>query len=383
MQCESRGSIIDLLQSFGSNTTSALARSKKASNGLRSVGKILEKRIRHTSRRLRARLASENHKYDAKWQTGDLLVLSGSTWDMISASCLQQMIRRGVRLVTIVCDLIPVLYPHQFADKMAVQSFHDFLDVVVRDGALSLSISQSTHRDLLRFASERSLPTPQADVLYLGADVPTLHPSRPGVLPAGFEDRPFVLNVGTIQVRKNHHLLYQVWRRFAEEARDTDRKIPRLVIAGSRGWLTGDLLTQIENDPLVRDHIVILDSVNDDELCWLYRNCSFTVYPAIYEGWGLPIVESLSYGKPCIASNTSSMPEAGQGLALHLDPFDFRGWCDAISRWSDDPALLDQASLQIDEQYRHRSWDEFSHEFADRMAGMMNIARRTSAGRAA
>ena len=78
--------------------------------------------------------------------------------------------------------------------------------------------------------------------------------------------------------------------------------------------------------------IAVAETPSDAELAFLYRNCRFTVFPSLYEGWGLPIGESLWFGKLCIASKTSSMPEVGGDLVDYVDPKDADSLQQAILR---------------------------------------------------
>jgi glycosyltransferase involved in cell wall biosynthesis len=180
----------------------------------------------------------------------------------------------------------------------------------------------------------------------------------------------FVITVSTIQSRKNNDLLYRVWRRFAEDR----RAVPRLVIVGQRGFGSADLLWQIEHDPLVRESISVLHHVSDGELAWLYGHCRFTLYPSLVEGWGLPVSESLAHGKLCVAANTSSLPEAGAGLALHLDPFDFRAWHDTILSLVGDPAKLTAAEQRIRAAYHRKTWPETAADLAAVLKRLMAAA---------
>jgi glycosyltransferase involved in cell wall biosynthesis len=177
-----------------------------------------------------------------------------------------------------------------------------------------------------------------------------------GLAPGGF-----VISVSTIQSRKNFDLLYHLWRRLSAEG---TKNLPKLVIVGRRGFGSSDLLWQIQHDPVVRDSVAVVHDASDAELAWLYRNCLFTLYPSFYEGWGLPVSESLAYGKHCLASNTSSLPEAGQGLAQHLDPLDLPAWRAAVLELIHTPGLLAQREADIAARFRAVSWAESAERLA-------------------
>jgi glycosyltransferase involved in cell wall biosynthesis len=103
-----------------------------------------------------------------------------------------------------------------------------------------------------------------------------------------------------------------------------------------------------------------MNDVTDDELAWLYRNCLFTAYPSLYEGWGLPISESLSFGKLCIASNGRAMEEAGRGLCLHLNPADVDQWERSIRTLLIDPARRAELEMKIKASYQASQWKSVS-----------------------
>ena len=347
------------------------ARRPRRSLPLRALREI-ERRIRVTSRRKLGH-AKQWLPWDTKlvrFNPGDIFVLSGATWDMVDATALEKMINRdGACLVVLIADMIPWRFPHQFHDEQVVSRFLRFAELVARRASLVLSISRATSEDFAEFASAVGVKPGRMEVIHLGANSPAPQARQPAGMPEDLLSRGYVLSVGTIQVRKNHQLLYQLWRRFAEEGRD---RIPRFVLVGSHGWLTDDLLIQIHKDRKVRDSIIVLNRVADAELSWLYGHAKFTLYPSLYEGWGLPIVESFQHSKPCLASNTSSMPEASQGLATHLDPLDFMTWRQEILRRFEDPSVLASESEWIRDRFRPRSWQDFSDDFADRVWSLAN-----------
>lgn len=364
--------ILKLLDQFGVAGEAGHGVQARRGRFTRTVGKAIERNVRIVSRQAftESRKALGLHRRFPNWNEGDVFVLSGATWDSVDPTVIESLVvEQGLKLVAIIADMIPVLFPHQFQDPNAIEQFKRLTECVAKHASLALCISKSTQRDFEHYAATLGLQPRNSQIIYLGEEPVTTVEARPSNLPAELEQNDFVVSVGTIQVRKNHQLLYQLWRRFAEEGR-TD--VPRLVLAGSPGWMTNDLRHQIATDPLVQDSILVLNQVGDEALAWLYENCRFSLYPSLYEGWGLPIVESLSRAIPCIASNTSSMPEAGQGLALHLDPLDFRQWYDAILHWVARPTELDAQSPRIRANFRHRSWDDFGNDFCSKVLAVAN-----------
>jgi len=215
-------------------------------------------------------------------------------------------------------------------------------------------------------------------VIRLGDDpMAGQEPVYPGGLPAGWEDKPFVLTVGTVEVRKNHRLLYYVWRRLIEEC---GNQVPPLVIAGGQGWLTKDLRDEIEIDSLVRDRLLFLPCVADAELRWLYERCLFTLYPSHYEGWGLPVAESLARGKYCIASSASSLPEVGGSLVDYHDPLDFAECLHLVKRALFEEGFVRRREERLRREYRIHSWSECAASFADLLE--RDLGRRFRAGNA-
>jgi glycosyltransferase involved in cell wall biosynthesis len=196
----------------------------------------------------------------------------------------------------------------------------------------------------------------------LGADIAAgVTPIRPGAI-AALGGRPFVLSVSTIQSRKNFDLLYRLWQRFALK-READA--PHLIIAGQPGFGSRDLLYMMCHDPWTAGRITLLHGASDAELAWLYEHCLFTLYPSWYEGWGLPISESLAYGKTFVASDRSSLPEAGQGLGIHLDPYDLMAWSAEVLRLSRDHAARAAMERRILAERRRPQWADCARRIVE------------------
>ena len=121
----------------------------------------------------------------------------------------------------------------------------------------------------------------------------------------------FWLGVGTIEPRKNYRLLIDAY------CAHNDGK--PLVIAGGKGWLESDIGNKIRGIGM-ENQIRFLGYVSDDELSVLYSACFAFVYPSLYEGFGLPVLEAMSCGAAVITSNSSSLPEVGGDAVLYIDP---------------------------------------------------------------
>ena len=133
----------------------------------------------------------------------------------------------------------------------------------------------------------------------------------------GLPDR-YVLFLGTLEPRKNVAMLVRAFSLLHADQLGQDLK---LVIAGGRGWGYEGLFETVEALGLY-DHVIFTGFVEDDDLPDLYRGAHLFVYPSLYEGFGLPILEAMASGVPVIASHTSSMPEVAGDAALLVDPHD-------------------------------------------------------------
>jgi glycosyltransferase involved in cell wall biosynthesis len=290
----------------------------------------------------------------AHFKDGDLLLSPGGSWESRSycAAVARLKERAALKFVPLIYDLIPYKFPHFFPHYFPPR-FKDWLAQTLRLSDAIVTISENSRRDIVHFATVHGIRRPPVEVIRLG-DTATIRARaiRPAQLPEA--GAPYVLCVGTLEVRKNHALLYYLWRRLTSEYGPA---VPRLLIAGSAGWLTHELRYQIEQDPVVRDKIVVLSEVTDSGLSWLYQNCLFTVYPSHYEGWGLPLAESLAHGKYCIASGTSSLPEVGGDLVSYHDPVDL-AQCQAlvIRAWFDNEYRAHREQL-IQRHFRATSWE--------------------------
>ncbi len=288
-------------------------------------------------------------------QPGDTVCGLGAIWGRGKVeSAFRKAHDRGVRVFLLVHDLIPMKLP-DLADPKAAKSYHNWLVGSVEYVTGYLANSEATARDLRNFLSDQGLegavhvtPLAQAGV-GLGIDSP------PALSPVVHEATtvPYVLCVGTIEPRKNLWRLAQVWVRLAQR---NDLDLPRLVLAGKRGWLTSTFLDMLERTGGLGGWVIWLDAPTDAELDHLYRHCLFTATVSLYEGWGLPIGEGLSYGKTGVVSQTSSMPEVGGDMVAYCDPASMQSVEAAVLRCLD---VTERGALEARiAGTTLRSWDD-------------------------
>jgi glycosyltransferase involved in cell wall biosynthesis len=253
-------------------------------------------------------------------QPGDFLVVLGSPWNYPDYAELITNVRSRVdlRFALLVFDLIPIRRP-EWCDRGLVHTFRAWFTAILPLADVILAISQSTANDVERFAAQSRMPLrARAQVIPIGSGFGPMQ-QAPAIASAHIPRAgSYVLFVSTIEARKNHLLLFRVWRRLLEEMPPS--AVPTLVFAGRVGWMGGDLMEQLENTNYLDRKICVLSTVSDSELASLYQGCLFTLFPSLYEGWGLPVTESLMFGKPCIVARSSSLPEAGGRFARYFDP---------------------------------------------------------------
>lgn len=248
-------------------------------------------------------------------ERGDVLLVYDGLWDQ--QQYIDEVIKlsqKGLCIAHIVCDVGPLIVPQACFDYVT-KSFGNYFNQIAPNIDLLLSISKNTEKDFNSIYCKKTKKSLLKSVIRLGDNFSHATPEKPQQLDKNNE---FILAVGTLEIRKNYNLLYQTYRL----ANDRRINLPDLIIVGKEGWLAEPTIHSIKNDPVVKDKIILAGAVNDSELSWLYKNCLFTVQPALYEGWGLPVSESLYYKKVCACSNSSSLPEIGEDLNLYYSPYD-------------------------------------------------------------
>jgi glycosyltransferase involved in cell wall biosynthesis len=178
--------------------------------------------------------------------------------------------------------------------------------------------------------------------------------SATGNRPREFDHTPaggFWLNVGTIEPRKNQRRLAEAYARYL----GLGGAPMALVFAGGKGWLMEDFQRHLV-ELGIQSQVIMTGYVTDDELIWLYRNCYANLYPSLFEGFGLPVLEGMQFGAPTITTTSSSVPEVAGDAAILLDPKDTEGWAQAMLQLAASQSKRDELSVAAVEQAKRFEW---------------------------
>lgn len=299
----------------------------------------------------------------AVFARGDVLLAIGATWQFAAyGGRIDRLRAEGVRFAPFVHDMVPLLFP-EWSVRSTTESFTRWVETVLTRADLLFTNSVATQRDVAAVARLHDLPIPRAVPVPIGAtfsaraaeDAPPLHP------------RPYVLFVSTIEPRKNHAGMLRLWREMI--AGEPPELVPDLVLAGRVGWLADDVIAQAENASWFGGKLRLIESPSDEDLACLYRDCLFTIYPSFYEGWGLPVTESLGFGKPVAASNRASIPEAGGRFCVYFDPDDLGDVRRVIGSLIRDPVRRATLESDIATSYRPPSWRDGATTILAALAG--------------
>ncbi len=266
----------------------------------------------------------------------------------------------GVPTAVMIPDVMPVLRPDWFEDRMA-RRFGRYVDAHLNRSELVLCISECTEHDVhdigAQMAPGRKLRTAVAP---MGAD----HRRATGsaTIPGELVGRPYLIYVATLEPRKNHAVLIDLLDRL-----ETTHPDVAVVFVGKAGWKVDDLEARIEQHPRRGTNLLWYQRMDDVELDALYRFATLAVVPSFYEGFGIPVVEAMARVVPVVSSDGGALPETGRDLADYVDPTNLDGWVRVVTRHLDDPDFHLAARERL-LGYEPPSWDECAKVVVEQVA---------------
>lgn len=251
-----------------------------------------------------------------------------------------------VRPIFMVHDLIPLTHP-QFCRAGEEAKHLQRLHNCVRAASGVVCNSQATMDGLASLCRDHGWNMPPTAVALLAPELP-----EPTVGTAPLEG-PYFVFVSTIEPRKNHLMILQLWEKLVL---NLGNAAPKLVIIGQRGWDYGEVTALLENSALLQGVVLEVSRCSDAEMVSYLRHSRALLFPSFTEGYGMPVVEALTLGVPVIASDLLVFREFADHLPDYIDVRDETSWFDMICDFTQTGSPARQAQLLRLEGYQPPTW---------------------------
>lgn len=265
---------------------------------------------------------------------------------------------KKARKVITVHDLIGMVYPLNLA-PISRFYWQRWLPWCAKNSDLIISVSENTKKDIVKFLK---IPEDRIKVIYSAASrhfspIANKENLRDRLIKYGISTN-YILNVGTVEPRKN---IPNLIKAFAGYLNNSGAKNLSLVIVGKKGWAYGESVkAAVESG--IQENVVFCDYIDESDLALMYNLAELLIYPSLYEGFGLPILEAMSCSTPVVCSNVSSLPELAGGAAILIDPLDNTSIENGFGKVLSDSALKRTLSEKALKRSAMFSWRRTAEE---------------------
>lgn len=263
--------------------------------------------------------------------------------------------RRDVKPVFFIHDVIPVDYPEYFKAERSWR-FPRILHTALSHASALICSCETTKERLERYIRDHGRPAipihadplPADDVFHRGQSVP--EPAEPN---------GFVLSVGTVEPRKNYSGLLHLWRRMAREG----IAAPKLIMAGRLGWENEDIVSMLDRSQALKGNVLLVSGLSDEACFNLLMRSRGAIAASFAEGYGIPVVEALTTGKPVIASDIPVFRDISQGCATFCAPLDGPAWQRAVMQMVDPQGLARMRDMT--QAFKPPTWEAYFDRLLD------------------
>ena len=311
------------------------------------------------------------------FEQGDVVFTAGTGFGgNIKEALLAARERIGFKYVAVVYDFTPILLP-QVHQKETIEHYTPFLAFVSKMSDFILYGGETARKDGIAYQKKMGLPIPPSAAIKFGSDISDDGNAEldsdevKAILKKLGIKGPYVLSVGTMEIRKNHETLYRAYLRMLEQ----DEDVPQMIFAGHPGWKTDDFIGMLSRDERVKGKIIWL-SPTDEELAILYKNCEFTILASLYEGWSLTLPESFWYGKFCLCCDTPALKETAGDLSEYIQAWDEKTWSERIIYYHSHPQVLAEREKAIAEHWHPISWEECAEHVLSKLEELLHDGER-------
>lgn len=272
--------------------------------------------------------------------------------------------------IMVVHDIIPKLFPH-YLSNWRKKMYQFLVERAIKKADKIVTVSHRTEKDLIQ---QLGIDAKKITVSYI--DVDEIYKKNVSAVESQrvlkkYKLKPgYIYNGGGLEVRKNVESVLRMYKNILEKHGKAGW-VPELVISGKLMPELAPLVTDAEKlteELDIKDDVVLLGYVAQEDLPALYRNASVFIYPSFYEGFGLPILEAMNQGTPVVTSKVSSLPEVGSDAVLYCDPNNVADMEMVIKNVLNNNHIKAALSMKGKERAAHFSWEKFAGK-------MMNIVK--------
>ncbi|WP_417772621.1 glycosyltransferase family 4 protein [Stappia sp.] len=256
--------------------------------------------------------------------------------------------------VCLLHDVIPLTHP-EYVVPAQIPRHATRVRTMAAHARLVIANSGDTAARFAEAVADFGLAQPETITAPLGIEADWVP-----VEPAARNGRPRFVVLGTIEARKNHLLLLNLWRKLAERYRDGRlglSEMPELVIVGRRGWEAEAAFDMLDRAPALKGHVREVAGMGDADLRGLLASARALLFPSFAEGFGLPLAEALAMGVPAVVSDIPAFREVGGTVPDFLDPLDGLGWQQAVIDYARPDAPRRAAQIARLAHYRPPGWE--------------------------
>lgn len=260
-----------------------------------------------------------------------------------------------VPLVVTIHDLSYFYFPDEFLKK-DFYKLKNWTEYSLTKAKSIISVSKSTKKDIMKYYQ---IPDERIKVIYNGFEKDIQDEAMPDanfLIMHDLTARKYILYVGTLQPRKNIPTLIKAFAKFKIQNPDF-----KLVITGKKGWLYESIFEEAKKQQ-VNDSVIFTGFIPDTDIASLYKNAFCLVFPSLYEGFGLPLLEAMSFGCPVISSHSSSLPEIGGDACLYFDSTDEKDLLADLELLKKDQSIYDELIAKGKERIKLFSWEKCAEE---------------------
>ena len=305
----------------------------------------------------------ENGRSWPEFRCGDIFVELDAAWGdpLDRFSLLMHLKKKGVIVVCVHYDAVPVLFP-DFSHPNTVYRYGCYLAAHLDCADYFFCISDTVRNDLQNVSLKLTGRAVSAFTFPLGADFVWSENTGEGIPGNEVVDRllteKYILVVGTIEPRKNHRMLLAGYDLITEQSR------PKLVLVGKQGWNVEELTAMIKARVDFGNQVYWLDNLDDNQLRRLYEKAFVCVTTSHYEGFGLPVIESLSHNSVTVCTRGGALEEAANGAGCILEENTAQCLAETMVELTDNQALYDRYH-ECAKKYQPPAWKDSCHRFLE------------------